>query len=134
MKFFLAALWLPLGNIFQASSYLRFLALCSSGSLSEDFYVTGDLDEGTHCFTIMNGTHQFGCSCEFFRLFVSETCPAATADSRGIVVKVDSVEQLNNIDTCWKDRFDNYDGGFFVYMDVTLLGRWVMAKSSIMCD
>lgn len=40
------------------------LALVISGKLEDDYYKTVALTDGAYCFTLLNGTHQFGCTCK----------------------------------------------------------------------
>ncbi|PAV69081.1 hypothetical protein WR25_21953 [Diploscapter pachys] len=103
-------------NVMRTFSVFIFLGClviqCNAGAanpLEEDIYVDETIVEGAACYRIMNGTHQFGCH--------------GSKETMGVVMSIESVEEAKLISTCWRDKFNSYNGKFFLLMSLDLLNR-----------
>lgn len=43
--------------------------------------------------------------------------------SQGVFVKIAQKEDLNDLDSCWRNRFVGYNGKYYLYMDNALMTR-----------
>lgn len=84
------------------------ISACLGAGLPEDIYYRMSIPEGAACYRLLNGTHQFGCH-------------TSKDDGRGVVVVLNTTDDAKQIASCWRDRFVDYHGGFFVMIDSSLL-------------
>ncbi|CAB3410817.1 unnamed protein product [Caenorhabditis bovis] len=77
---------------------------------SSKVFRTIRVQEGTSCYRLLNGTHQFGCH-------------ANDENRNGILVEFDNLENVRN---CYKPKFPSYNGKFWIMIETTKLNRETM--------
>ncbi|CAI4227561.1 unnamed protein product [Auanema sp. JU1783] len=78
--------------------------------VSQDIYHKIAVQTGSACYRLLNGTHQFGCH-------------TTKQDGSGVVIVLKTDEDVSKIKTCWRDRFPEYDGSFYIMIDLFLFDR-----------
>lgn len=49
--------------------------------------------------------------------------PASKFASRGVIVKIDQASDLDELESCWRTRFIDYKGAYYLYMESSLLTK-----------